>query len=286
VNYTGSNPPNNPKKNTVAIIPARYDSVRLPGKALLDIAGTPMVCVVAERALAAATVSRAIVATDDERIVDAARNAGFEAMITRSNHASGTDRIAEVAEALDGVDIIVNVQGDEPLISPETIDGAVSALIDDPDCGIATTWESMESVADVLNPDVVKIVVDENSRAVYFSRSPVPYPRDAAREHGNLQAALENDASLLARFRKHTGLYVYRRDVLLAFAKWPQSTLERLESLEQLRALEHGVKIKAIEATSSSIGVDTPQDLERVRLILSRAAPEIGAGRAGSFEAT
>ena len=263
--HTGSNPPNNPKIKAVAIIPARYDSVRLPGKALLQIAGKPMICWVAERALAARNVSRVIVATDDQRIFDAVKRSGFEAVMTRANHASGTDRIGEVAETLDDTDIIVNVQGDEPTISPQTIDDAVIALISDQECGIATTWEPMESAADVLSPDVVKIVVDENDRAVYFSRSPVPYPRDAVRQHRSLQQALENDASVLARFRKHTGLYVYRREVLLAMARWPQSELEITESLEQLRALEHGVKIKAIKASAASIGVDTAADLERVR---------------------
>ena len=262
--HTGSNPPNNPKIKAVAIIPARYDSVRLPGKALLEIAGKPMICWVAERALAAQTVSRVIVATDDQRIFDAVKRSGFEALMTRADHASGTDRIAEVAETVDA-DIIVNVQGDEPTISPETIDAAVAALTSDSECGIATTWEPMESAADVLTPDVVKIVVDESDRAVYFSRSPVPYPRDAVRQHGSLQQALENDASVLARFRKHTGLYIYRREVLLAMARWPQSELEVTESLEQLRALEHGVKIKAIKASTASIGVDTAEDLERVR---------------------
>jgi 3-deoxy-manno-octulosonate cytidylyltransferase (CMP-KDO synthetase) len=265
VNYTGSNPPNNPKIKAVAIIPARYDSVRLPGKALLEIAGKPMICWVVERALAARNVSRAIVATDDERILDAVHSSGFEAVITRADHASGTDRIAEVAETLAHADIIVNVQGDEPLISTETIDAAVAALVADPEYGISTTWEPVESAADVLSPDVVKIVVDENDRAVYFSRSPVPYPRDAVRQHGSLQQALENEVSVLARFRKHTGLYVYRRGVLLDMARWPQTELERAESLEQLRALEHGVKIKAIKASTSSIGVDTVEDLERVR---------------------
>jgi 3-deoxy-manno-octulosonate cytidylyltransferase (CMP-KDO synthetase) len=272
--HTGSNPPNNPKVKAVAIIPARYDSVRLPGKALLEIAGKPMICWVVERALAARNVSRVIVATDDERVFDAAHGAGFEAVMTRVDHASGTDRIAEVADTLDDADIIVNVQGDEPLISPDTIERAVEAIANpdtetqrhgEAEIGIVTTWEPIESPADVLSPDVVKIVVDENDRAVYFSRSPVPYPRAAVRQHGSLQQALENDASVLARFRKHTGLYVYRREVLLAMARWPQTELERTESLEQLRALERGVKIKAIQASTSSIGVDTIEDLERVR---------------------
>ena len=263
--HTGSNPPNNPKIKAVAIIPARYDSVRLPGKALLEIVGRPMICWVAERARAAQNVSGVIVATDDQRIFDAVRNSGFETVMTRRSHASGTDRIAEVAETLDDADIIVNIQGDEPTISPETIDAAVEELVGDPECGISTTWEPMDSVEDVLSPDVVKIVVDENDRAIYFSRSPLPYPRDAVRLHGSLQQALKNDSSLLARFRKHTGLYVYRREVLLAMAGWPQTELELGESLEQLRALEHGVKIKAIKASTASIGVDTPEDLERVR---------------------
>ena len=265
MNYTGSNPPNIPKIKAVAIIPARYQSVRLPGKALLEIAGRPMICWVAERARAARHVSQVIVATDDHRILDAVVGSGFEAVMTRADHASGTDRIAEVAEGLENAGIIVNVQGDEPTISPETIDGAIAALVDDPDCGIATTWETIESSADVLSPDVVKVVVDDNERAVYFSRSPVPYPRDEVRQQGSLQQALDNDASVLARFRKHTGLYIYRREVLLALAKWPQTELERTESLEQLRALEHGVKIKAIKASSASVGVDTLEDLERVR---------------------
>ena len=296
MNHTGSNPPSNPKTKAVAIIPARYDSVRLPGKALLEIAGKPMICWVVERALAAGNVARAIVATDDERIVAAVKSAGYEAVMTNAAHRSGTDRIAEVAASIADADVIVNVQGDEPLISPLTIKRAIEAIGErgnwgtgegktgnggtgergkgnedkarDDEIGIVTTWETMESAADVLNPDVVKVVVDDDGRAVYFSRSPVPYPRDAVRIHGTLQAALENEPGLLANFCKHTGLYVYRREVLLEFAKWPQSALERLESLEQLRALEHGVKIKVIKASASSIGVDTIDDLERVRRIV------------------
>lgn len=227
-----------------------------------------MICWVVERALAAGNVSRAIVATDDERIAKAVRSAGFEAVMTSTSHASGTDRIAEVVAALPDAEIIVNVQGDEPLLSPETIARAVSVLIEDSDAEIATTWEPIESVAEVLNPDVVKVVVDSQQRAIYFSRSAVPYPRDAARTHGSLAAALENEPGLLGSFRKHTGLYVYRRNVLLKFAGWPRTELERLESLEQLRALEHGLTIKAIEASATSIGVDTMADLERVRALI------------------
>jgi 3-deoxy-manno-octulosonate cytidylyltransferase (CMP-KDO synthetase) len=284
VNYTGTNPPNKPKTKAVAIIPARYDSSRLPGKALLEIAGKPMICRVVERALAARNVARAIVATDDELILQAVKSAGYEAVMTSKRHASGTDRIAEVAASLEETDLIVNVQGDEPLISPETIERTVDEMgeqgkgeSDSGRPGIVTTWEPIELAADVLNPDVVKIVVDENERAVYFSRSPVPYPRDALRKHGSLEVALKNEPALLTSFRKHTGLYVYRRDVLLAFSKWPQSQLERQESLEQLRALEHGVKIKAIKASTGSIGVDTVQDLERVRAIVEREESQVSA---------
>jgi 3-deoxy-manno-octulosonate cytidylyltransferase (CMP-KDO synthetase) len=272
VNHTGSNPQNDNKTRVVAIIPARYESTRLPGKALLEIAGKPMICLVVERALAAGNVGRAIVATDDQRIFDAVEWAGYEAIMTRRDHKSGTDRIAEVAAALPDAEIIVNVQGDEPMISSRTIERAVAELMSNEGIGIVTTWESMEAVDDVLNPDVVKVVVDDQGRALYFSRSPVPYPRDAVRTHGSLEAALRNDPLLLSHFRKHTGLYVYRPDVLLEFTKWPQSELERLESLEQLRALAHGVEIRAIEASSRSIGVDTGADLERVRSIVEEEA--------------
>jgi 3-deoxy-manno-octulosonate cytidylyltransferase (CMP-KDO synthetase) len=272
VNHTGSNPQNNNKTRVVAIIPARFESTRLPGKALLEIAGKPMICLVVERALAAGNVKRAIVATDDQRIFDAVESAGHEAVMTRGDHKSGTDRIAEVAARLTDAEIIVNVQGDEPMISSRTIERAVAELINNEGIGIVTTWESMEAVDDVLNPDVVKVVVNDEGRALYFSRSPVPYPRDAACTHGSLKAALRNDPLLLGHFRKHTGLYVYRRDVLLEFTKWPQSELERLESLEQLRALAHGVEIRAIEASSRSTGVDTAADLQRVRSIVEEEA--------------
>jgi len=270
VNRTGSNPQINPQAAVVVIIPARYASTRLPGKALIDIAGKPMVCWVAERAQAARNVSRVIVATDSQEIFDAVHSRGIEVALTQQNHASGTDRIAEVAANLPDVEIIVNVQGDEPLISPETIECAVAAMISElanpaSDIGIVTSWEPIESVEDLLNPDLVKVVLDENDRAIYFSRSLIPYPRDAAKRYGTPDAALRNRPELLQQFRKHTGLYVYRRDVLLEFTSWPPSRLEQLESLEQLRALEHGVGIKAIKAFTTSTGVDTVEDLERVR---------------------
>ena len=223
-----------------------------------------MICLVARQASRARNVERVIVATDDSRIISVVEASGFEAVLTSFHHVSGTDRIAEVAANLDA-EIIVNVQGDEPLIAPETIERAVSWLVANPTAGITTTWEPIAEPGEVLNPDLVKIVVDARGHAVYFSRAPVPWPRDAVREHGTIENALQLEPSLLASFRKHTGLYVYRRDVLLQFTNWPQSMLERQESLEQLRALEHDVEILAIEASTLSIGVDTQEDLERVR---------------------
>lgn len=238
-----------------------------------------MICWVVERTQAASSVSRVIVATDDQRILEALRSRGYEAVETRKDHQSGTDRIAEVASRLDA-DIIVNVQGDEPLISSETIDRAVTVLADFPPgpeafggTGMVTAWEPIESPADVLNPDVVKIALDESDRALYFSRSPIPYPREAVCQHGTLEAALEKEPSLVKLFRKHTGIYVYWRELLLEFTRWPQSELERRESLEQLRALEHGVVIRAVRASSGTIGVDTLSDLERVRNLME---PKIG----------
>jgi 3-deoxy-manno-octulosonate cytidylyltransferase (CMP-KDO synthetase) len=227
-----------------------------------------MILHVVERALAARGVARAIVATDDERVLAAVLGAGFEAVMTRPDHASGSDRLAEVAATLEGADIVVNLQGDEPLISPATIERAVEGLLSDEDAQVATTSEPIAEAAEVLSADVVKVVTDARGRALYFSRSPVPFPRDAVRQYGTLLAALELEPGLLATFRKHTGLYVYRRAFLLEYAGWPQSTLERVESLEQLRALERGAVIKVVEADSPSIGVDTEQDLLRVRKIL------------------
>ncbi|MDQ3666018.1 MAG: 3-deoxy-manno-octulosonate cytidylyltransferase [Acidobacteriota bacterium] len=274
MNLTGQNS----QTKAVVIIPARFASSRLPGKALLEIGGKPMISWVTERAREARNVTRVIVATDDERIVDVVRSSGCEAVMTRSDHASGTDRLGEVAEMLEGADIVVNLQGDEPLISAQTIERSIEAS-SDTSVGIVTTWEAIETAADVLNPDVVKIVMNKSGRAVYFSRSPVPYPREAVRKHVTLETALRNEPGLLRQFRKHMGLYVYRKEVLLEFTRWPQSDLERVECLEQLRALEHGVKIKAIEASAPSIGVDTREDLERVRALIQKEDLEFAVER-------
>lgn len=228
-----------------------------------------MILWVVESALSAGNISRAIVATDDERIAVAVRQGGFEAVMTSPSHQSGSDRLAEVAAALDDADVIVNVQGDEPLISPRTIERAVDELINADEAEIVTTCEMITDAADVTSPDVVKVVCDRGGRALYFSRSPIPYPRDAVRRHGSLSAALENEPELLNLFRKHTGLYAYRRSFLLEYAGWPQTRLERTEALEQLRALERGATILVVESDSPSIGVDTMEDLERVRAMLA-----------------
>jgi 3-deoxy-manno-octulosonate cytidylyltransferase (CMP-KDO synthetase) len=167
--------------------------------------------------------------------------------MTQSDHPSGSDRLAEVATALDEEQVIVNLQGDEPLISPLTIERAVDELFKAGDAQIVTTSEAITNAADVLSADVVKVVTDMNGRAVYFSRAPIPYPRDAVRRYGSLLAALEIEPALVSSFRKHTGLYVYRRSFLLEYMRWPQSALERAESLEQLRALERGITIRVIE---------------------------------------
>jgi 3-deoxy-manno-octulosonate cytidylyltransferase (CMP-KDO synthetase) len=266
VNHTGANP----ATKAIAVIPARYQSTRLPGKPLLPIAGKSLILWVVERALAARNVTRAIVATDDQRIFDVVTGAGYEAVMTRSDHLSGTDRVAEVAQSIADDEIIVNVQGDEPLISPQTIDSAIEALADTTEVEIATTWEPISDPADVISPSVVKVVTDESGSALYFSRSPIPYPNAAVRRHGSIAAALANEPELQALYKKHTGLYAYRRKFLLEFASWPPSTLEQAEKLEQLRALERGVRIKVVAAASESIGVDTVEDLYRVRAMMEK----------------
>jgi 3-deoxy-manno-octulosonate cytidylyltransferase (CMP-KDO synthetase) len=231
---------------------------------------------VAQQARAASTISRTIIATDDTRIADAVAAAGFDVMMTRADHKTGTDRIAEVAHNL-RADIIVNVQGDEPLIDPATIDRVVNALAQDEAAQMATTFEPIEDAADVLNPSVVKVAFDKDGYATDFSRNPIPFPKQAARAHGSIEAALRQEPALLFNFKKHTGLYAYRRGFLLEFTRWSQSERESKESLEQLRALDRGVKIKVVEAASASIGVDTMEHLERVRAIIERRETTSGA---------
>jgi 3-deoxy-manno-octulosonate cytidylyltransferase (CMP-KDO synthetase) len=232
---------------------------------LAEIGGVPMVVLTARQAANARLVSRVIVATDDERIAEAVRTNGFDAVITSADHASGSDRIAEVAADLPRGSIVVNVQGDEPLISPETIDRAVEAMINS-DADIVTTSEPIESVDEIFDSNIVKAVVGADGNALYFSRSPIPFCREVSSHHGgDLRAALDSEPELMASFRKHTGLYVYRVEYLLEFTRLPQSPLERLEMLEQLRALENGARIKVVEAAGRSVGVDTERDLEYIR---------------------
>lgn len=259
----------NPSQNVIAVIPARFGSTRLPGKLLIEVGGKPLILHTLSQAGKATTVSKVIVATDDERIRGVVQDAGGEARMTSPAHLSGSDRVAEVAEGLPLGSIVVNVQGDEPLIAPETIDRAVEALKADDRADIATTSEPIGSLAELLNGNVVKVVVSATGDALYFSRSPMPFPRDASlRYGGDPNSAIRNEPELLSMFRKHTGLYVYRREYLLKFTTLPASRLERIEMLEQLRALENGARIRVVKAASASIGVDTLEDLERVRAIL------------------
>ncbi|MEO6655027.1 MAG: 3-deoxy-manno-octulosonate cytidylyltransferase [Pyrinomonadaceae bacterium] len=253
----------------IAIIPARYASVRLPGKMLLKIAGKPLILHTLGQASKARNISRVIVATDDERIFRVVNENGGEAVMTSVEHKSGSDRLAEVAGDLSVNSIIVNVQGDEPTISPRTIEAAVDALINDPTADIATTCEAVDDISDLRNGNVVKVVTNAEGYAVYFSRSPMPFPREAALRHGgDPNRAIIIEPELMSIFRKHTGLYVYRREYLLRFAKMPPSKLELIEMLEQLRALENGARIKVVEVDEPSIGVDTAEDFERVRRII------------------
>ena len=240
-----------PSPKIVAVIPARYDAVRLPGKPLADIAGRSMVEHVYRRAAAARGVDAVIVATDDERIAAAVRAFGGIARMTSPTHRTGTDRVAEVAADL-SCDIVLNVQGDEPLIEPEMIEQVIAPLAADPAALMSTVYCAMRDPADHANPNVVKVVTDRAGRALYFSRAPIPHQRDI-----RLRPA--------APTYKHIGLYGYRRTFVLTFAGLPQTPLELSESLEQLRALEHGYRIHTVETQYDSIGVDTPDDLDRVR---------------------
>ena len=260
----------NPLKNIIAIIPARLVSTRLPNKLLLDLDGKPLILHTLEQTKKAKNISRVIVATDSESILKIVEASGNEAVLTSENHQSGSDRIAEVAENLPENAIIVNVQGDEPLIPPATIESAVEAILQNDEIKMATTCEKIHDAKDVLSPDVVKVVSDENNFALYFSRAPIPFPRDAVKKYGSLENALLNDKNLIKLFRKHTGLYVYRREFLLKYTKLKQTRLEKTEMLEQLRALENGAKIKVVEVAESSIGVDTQEDFEKVKEILEK----------------
>jgi len=242
------------------LVPARLASTRLPGKPLADIAGKPMVVRVAERA-ALSGAARVVVAADHADIVAACRGHGVEAIATRADHATGSDRLAEACAllGLDGADRVVNVQGDEPLIDPALVDACAALLDERPDCVMATAAHAVESDADYASPNVVKVVLDGRGRALYFSRAPIPWWRDGApRAPGSADAG---GAAL-----RHIGLYAYRAGFLRRFPALPPCPLEAIESLEQLRVLWHGERIAVhVAASAPGPGVDTPEDLARVR---------------------
>ncbi len=241
-----------------AVIPARYASTRFEGKALADILGKPMVQHVYERTSKASLVSEVIVATDDERIAAAVRAFGGRVEMTSRAHETGTDRLAEVAARLDS-EIIVNVQGDEPLIEPAMIDEAIAPMVEDAAIPMGTLKSRIKSLHDFLSPNVVKVVTDWEGFALYFSRSPLPNFRD---KWNDLKDEKFASGKLLCY--KHVGLYVYRREFLLQYAQMSPTYLELAEKLEQLRVLENGYRIKVVETEHESIGVDTPGDLEKV----------------------
>nr|WP_300308761.1 3-deoxy-manno-octulosonate cytidylyltransferase [Halomonas sp.] len=243
----------------IAVIPARYGSSRLPAKPLADIAGRPMVARVWDQACQSAA-SRVVVATDDERIRDAVAELGAEVLLTSPDHPTGTDRLAEVAARLELADdaVLVNVQGDEPLLPPVLINQVAERLMQDEGASVATLAEPITDVDTLFNPNVVKVVRAASGRALTFSRAPMPWDREGFREK---PALLETDAWL-----RHIGLYAYRASFLRAFSEWAPAALEQLEQLEQLRALYYGHEIQvALAETAPPAGVDTMEDLERVR---------------------
>ena len=231
----------------LCIIPARYASTRLPGKPLRDIAGKPMIVRVYERTTQAKRVQDVVVATDDERIRTAVEEHGGRAVMTRTDHATGTDRLAEVAEKMTDYDLIINVQGDEPLIDPTVIDALVEPFLADETLPMATAKTLLTDEEEIANPNNVKVITDLSGNALYFSRARIPYARNEG-----------------AKVYKHIGIYAYRRDFLLSYARMAQTPLERSESLEQLRALENGHRIHVIETDAVFIGVDTEEDLTAV----------------------
>jgi 3-deoxy-manno-octulosonate cytidylyltransferase (CMP-KDO synthetase) len=244
-------------RDIVAVIPARFASTRFPGKPLAEIEGRPMIEHVYRRASASPVVSKVIVATDDLRIATRVAGFGGHVRLTRADHVSGTDRLAEVAASLD-CDIVVNIQGDEPLLDPRAITELVEPF-NDPTVSMSTLYRRIVDPDELANPNIVKLVTDRSGFAMYFSRAPIPHTRDPRGGWPPL-------------FR-HVGVYAYRRTTLMVLASLEPTPLERAESLEQLRALEHGIRIKAVETSYDSIGVDTPEDLEQVRRLLQAGRP-------------
>jgi 3-deoxy-manno-octulosonate cytidylyltransferase (CMP-KDO synthetase) len=256
---------------TVAVIPARYGSSRLPGKPLIQVKAKPLIQHVYER-VKASSVQHVVVATDDERIATAVREFGGEAVMTSPHHRSGTERVAEAAAHLES-DIVVNVQGDEPLILPGDIDRAVTPFALDSAIMATTLITPLLTGADLYNPHAVKVVVDHEGFALYFSRAPIPYPQDLlAKADGQPleQRVLINtvDKRALKGYWHHIGLYAFRRDFLLKIVDLPPGHLERRERLEQLRILENGFKLKTVVCSAPSIGIDTQEDVERFKSLI------------------
>jgi 3-deoxy-manno-octulosonate cytidylyltransferase (CMP-KDO synthetase) len=235
-------------RKILGVIPARFASSRFPGKVLAPISSKSMLQRVYERASLARYLTATIIATDDERVYKAAKSFGARVVMTRADHVSGTDRVAEVASA-ENAELVVNIQGDEPLIDPAAIDAAILPLAHDPEIVMGTLKKAIEDPREITDANVVKVVTDRNGDAIYFSRCPIPYQRDQANSGTHF---------------KHIGLYVYRRDFLLKYPALPVGPLEQAERLEQLRALENGHRIRVVETEFESLGVDTPEDLERV----------------------
>jgi len=235
-------------RKILGVIPARFASSRFPGKVLAQISSKSMLQRVYERASLARYLTATIIATDDERVYEVARSFGARVVMTRGDHVSGTDRVAEAASA-ENAELVVNIQGDEPLIDPAAIDAAILPLAHDPAIVMGTLKKAIEDPREVTDPNVVKVVTDRNGDAIYFSRCPIPYERDQAGPGTHF---------------KHIGLYVYRRDFLLGYSALPVGPLEQAERLEQLRAIENGYRIRVVETEFESLGVDTPEDLERV----------------------
>jgi 3-deoxy-manno-octulosonate cytidylyltransferase (CMP-KDO synthetase) len=240
----------------VVVIPARYGSTRLPGKPLVSLNGQSMIQRVYERAKLAQRIHQVIVATDDDRIVQAVTSFGGEARMTRTDHRTGTERVAEVAAHVDG-EIFVNVQGDEPLLDPAAVDTAVAALREEPEAEVATVATPIKIPADIMDPNIVKVVLDFDDNALYFSRAPIPWVRDTG-------------STIQVRHLKHLGLYAFQRAALLEYPTLPQGELERIEQLEQLRWLENGAKIRVAEVAHDAVSVDVPEDIARVEKLLPK----------------
>lgn len=241
--------------NAIGIIPARYGATRFEGKLLQDLCGKPVIQHVYERAKKAKLLDDLIVAADDDRIVKAVEGFGGKVVFTSKSHDTGTDRLTEVVNQID-VKIVVNIQGDEPLIQPLLIDDLVRTMQDEPEVVMTTAVKKSQSIEEFKSPDVVKAIIDKNNYALYFSRQPIP-------------SFLKPDSEK-SFFYKHIGIYAYNKDFLFMFKKLPKSYLEKNERLEQLRALEAGYRIKTIETKFETVGVDTPQDLELAKIILEK----------------